>query len=99
VLGRNFLSLSYRPTTFPRFHENLTFSTRRPILSFMGALVGFLNEHFQRVRYHRRKPDAGDRFPTELLEQELPSLLIEELVQRRLQSAPLPCPPPDHHPG
>ena len=27
----------YRPTTFPRFHENLTFSTRLPILSLGGA--------------------------------------------------------------
>lgn len=61
--------------------------------SFMGALAGFLNEHFQRVCYDRRNDKQGDRFPAELIERERPTMVIDEMVQRRLQLAPLALPP------
>jgi alginate O-acetyltransferase complex protein AlgJ len=70
--------------------------------SFMGSrqeqhfqkLAGFLNEHFQRVCYECRREDRGDPFPAELIEQERPTMVIEEIVQRRLQQPPLVLPPP-----
>jgi alginate O-acetyltransferase complex protein AlgJ len=62
--------------------------------SFMRALAGFLNEHFQRVCYKRRREDQRDPFPAELIERERPTMVIEEMVQRRLQYPPLILPPP-----
>jgi alginate O-acetyltransferase complex protein AlgJ len=62
--------------------------------SFMRALAGFLNEHFQRVFYKRRM-NQQDPFPVELIERERPTLVIEEMVQRQLQYPPLILPPPD----
>jgi alginate O-acetyltransferase complex protein AlgJ len=62
--------------------------------SFMRALAGFLNEHFQRVCYKRRSGDWRDPFPAELIERERPTMVIEEMVQRRLQYPPLILPPP-----
>jgi hypothetical protein len=61
--------------------------------SFMHALTGFLNEHFQRVCYQKRGEDRRDRFPEELIERERPTMVIEEMVQRRLQYPPLRLPP------
>jgi hypothetical protein len=62
--------------------------------SFMGALAGFLNEHFERVCYERRREDRPDQFPAELIQREQPTMVIEEMVQRRLQAPPLVLPPP-----
>jgi hypothetical protein len=61
--------------------------------SFMRALTGFLNEHFQRVCYQRRREDRRGPFPAELIERERPTMVIEEMVQRRLQYPPLRLPP------
>jgi alginate O-acetyltransferase complex protein AlgJ len=60
--------------------------------SFMRALAGFLNEHFQRVCYKQRAKDRCGPFPAELIERERPSMVIEEMVQRRLQYPPLMAP-------
>ena len=81
----------YTPATNPR--------ADRPNIvvlhdSFMRALTGFLNEHFQRVCYDRRSDDGRGTFPAELIERERPTLVIEEMVQRRLQYPPLRLPPP-----
>lgn len=47
--------------------------------SFMMALAPYLNEHFQRVQYK-----WTNEFPTDLIEDEKPILVIQEFVQRRL---------------
>jgi hypothetical protein len=56
--------------------------------SFMLALAPLLNEHFQRVRY------TTGRLNAQLIDEEQPAMVIEELVQRKLQDAPPPNPEP-----
>ena len=47
--------------------------------SFFWALEPFVSEHWQRVRYA-----WGADFPSELIEQERPELVVQEMVERRL---------------
>ncbi len=51
--------------------------------SFMQALHPFLNEHFERAHYLWTR-----EFRLDVIEQERPAIVIEELVQRKLMSDP-----------
>ena len=55
--------------------------------SFMQALAPFLSEHFQRAHYLWTRD-----FRTDVIDRERPALVIEEMVERRLMSAPPPNP-------
>jgi hypothetical protein len=65
--------------------------TRAVVLhdSFFGAMMPFFSEHWQRVRYA-----ATYEFPLDLIEEEKPLVVVQEIVERRLMEG-APSNPPE----